>query len=161
MYSMSQRPCGLYRTTVPIGEAIPAGALVFYHNHGEPGPGVYLPREWRNNRALFHDQGTTVPDAAWVETLVPLAPEGLYRVAEPFACCERECVRFEQDQLLQLGYDGQARTILFVPELVQGALAFPMRGTRVDGSKLARLRPLKVRVAEGAAPSEPPASHLN
>lgn len=36
-------PCGLYRTTRPIPDAVPAGVLVYYHNHGDPGPGVYLP----------------------------------------------------------------------------------------------------------------------
>jgi hypothetical protein len=62
------RPCGIYRTTVPIAAAVPAGVLVYYHNHGEPGPGVYLPRDWRNNRAVFHEGGTTVPDERYAGT---------------------------------------------------------------------------------------------
>ncbi len=44
------------------------GGVVFYHNHGDPGPGVYLPREWKNNRAVFHDEGTTVTDPAYAQT---------------------------------------------------------------------------------------------
>jgi hypothetical protein len=158
---MEKRPCGLYRTHEAIGEAVPAGALVYYHNHGEPGPGVYRPREWRHNRAVFEEHGTVVPDERWAEGLVALLPEGLYRVAEPFSCCEKECQRFEADALVQLGYDGQARPILFVPELVDGALVFPERGTRVEEWKLGKLHALKVRVAEGAAPADPPPAHLN
>ena len=41
--------CGLYRTSEPIEDAIEAGVLVYYHNHGDPGPGVYLPRAWRSH----------------------------------------------------------------------------------------------------------------
>jgi hypothetical protein len=157
---LTQRPCGIYRTTIAIGEAVPAGALVYFHNHGDPGPGVYRPREWRNNRALFEERGTVAPDESYPESLVALLPEGLYRVTESFPCCEKQCQVFEEDALVQLGYDGQARAILFVPELVDGALAFPERGTRVEEWKLGKLRPLKVRTAEGKAPAEPP-PHLN
>ena len=32
-------PCGLYRTTKPVGD-VPAGALVYFHNHGTPGAAV-------------------------------------------------------------------------------------------------------------------------
>jgi hypothetical protein len=137
-------PCGLYRTTRPIGDAIPAGALVYYHNHGDPGPGVYLPKDWHNNRAIFHEHGTTVPDARYAQTLAPLLPEGFYRVTEGFHCCEERCTFFEEDQLVQLGYNGDADPILFVPELVDGAITLPTTGTRVDSVRLARISPLKL-----------------
>ena len=38
-------PCGLYRTVKPIG-SIEAGRLVYFHNHGDPGPGLYFPESW-------------------------------------------------------------------------------------------------------------------
>jgi hypothetical protein len=155
---MKQLPCGIYRTTRAIGERVAAGVLVYYHNHGEPGPGVYLPRAWRNNRALFSEQGTTVPDPAWAESLEALAPEGLYRVVEPFACCEKRCVTYEEDLLVQLGYNGRGEPILFIPELVDGELRFPERGAMLQPDQLRRLRLLKL--PEGAAPP-PPALHLN
>ena len=141
------RPCGIYRTTVPIS-GVPAGALVYYHNHGEPGPGVYLPRDWRNNRAVFHEHGTTVPDERYAETLQPLAAEGFYRVSEPFSCCEKRCVTLEPDQLVQVGYNGRAQPILFLPTLVDGLLAIPSTGTFIDEERLAKLRPLKLPVEE-------------
>jgi len=52
--------CGLYRTVAPIA-GIPAGRLVYFHNHGEPGPGFYFPESWTHNRAKFSASGTTAP----------------------------------------------------------------------------------------------------
>jgi hypothetical protein len=152
---MTDRPCGIYRTTVALGEAVPAGMLVYFHNHGEPGPGVYLPREWRGNRAVFQERGTTVTDERYIESLEPLLAEGLYRVTEPFTCCEKKCSLFDEDQLVQLGYDGQGRAILFLPELIDGAVTLPEHGTRVEAWQLQRLRPLRISVGKGkpAAPA--------
>ncbi len=146
---MKKIPCGVYRTTVPIGEEIREGMLVYYHNHGEPGPGLYLPREWRNNRAVFEEKGTTVPDEDYPATLEPLFEEGFYRVAEPFYCCEQQCQHFEEEMLVQVGYNGDAEAIIFVPEVEDGALVFPDEGTFVEDWKLNNLRPLKVAEVEG------------
>ncbi|MBK8479809.1 MAG: hypothetical protein IPL40_01320 [Proteobacteria bacterium] len=136
--------CGLYRTTEPIDEDVPAGALVYFHNHGDPGPGVYLPQAWKNNRAVFHERGTVLPHPAYRATLQPLRHEGLYRVREPFFCCEDRCHYFEQELLVQLGYNARADAILFVPQLVEGTLALPSEGTRVGDDQLGRLTPLRV-----------------
>jgi hypothetical protein len=143
----AQPPCGLYRTKRPVG-GVPAGRLVYFHNHGDPGAGIYLPAGWRGNRARFQPQGSTVSLEEAEESLVPLAPEGFYRVAEAFHCCDRKCRLFEADTLVQLGYDGEANALLFTPELVRGALALPEMGTRIDETRLGRLRPLKVHVAD-------------
>lgn len=137
-------PCGIYRTRQPIGTAVPAGRLVFFHNHGQPGPGVYLPDSWRLNRAQWRSQGTPIPDPAWAQTLEPLAPEGLYRVREAFHCCERRCQLFEPDRLVQLGYDGEGQPILFSPEWTTSGLAIPETGTAIDVSRVAKLDALKV-----------------
>src|SRR3954471_12727892 len=99
-------PCGVYRTSQPL-EGIPAGRLVYFHNHGDPGPGVYLPVRWNQNRAVWQDRGTTTT-AAWTETLQALPAEGLYRVREEFFCCANRCRRYEVGALVQLGYDGEA-----------------------------------------------------
>jgi hypothetical protein len=139
--------CGLYRTTTLIG-SIPAGRLVYFHNHGNPGPGVYLPRAWKNNRAEFDEQGTTLADEATAHTLDPLAPEGLYRVEHEFTCCEKKCRVYKASQLVQLGYDGAGQPILFVPEWTPHGLAFPERGHFVDGPRLARLSRLLVSDAD-------------
>ena len=135
--------CGLYRTTRALGD-LPAGRLVFFHDHGAPGPGIYLPASWKNNRAAFQERGHTLVDLADAAALVPLAAEGFYRVVDAFHCCEKQCKRFETDDLVQLGYDASAAPILFVPELVDGALGVPERGTRVDAGRIERLRLLRV-----------------
>jgi hypothetical protein len=140
-------PCGPYRTTQPIGDHVPAGRLVYFHNHGDPGPGVYLPAAWALNRAQWHETGHTIPSDAWAATLAPLPPEGLYRVREPFTCCERRCRSYETDLLVQLGYDGDAAPLLFLPEWTDAGLAIPEIGVAIDADRLASLAPL--RVVEG------------
>lgn len=136
-------PCGLYRTTQPL-DALPAGRLVMFHNHGDPGPGVYLPRAWALNRAQWHEQGHTAPSSEWCQSLEPLAAEGLYAVREAFFCCDKQCTRFPQGQLVQLGYDGEANAILFLPEWGARGLGFPERGTRLDRDRIGKLDRLQV-----------------
>ncbi len=144
-------PCGIYRTKDAIGE-VPAGRLVYFHNHGDPGPGIYLPSGWKGNKARFHERGHTLPDLETADSLVRLASEGFYRVVEPFFCCEKECRRFETDHLVQLGYDAAATPILFTPEMVDGAMALPEHGARIDAVCIDSLAPLRVaqRVQQGA-----------
>ena len=144
---MALPPCGLYRTTAPIGE-VPAGRLVYFHNHGDPGPGVYLPASWQNNRASWHRGGHTLPDEALASTLKPLPREGLYLVEEEITCCAKRCQTYAPDTLVQLGYNGEGRAILFLPTLSQDGVALPARGTGIDDDRLDKLRPLKVREAQ-------------
>lgn len=147
---MALPPCGLYRTTRALGE-LAAGRLVFFHNHGDPGPGVYLPSGWTLNRATWHARGQPLasPEVE-AATLAPLPPEGLYAVREAFFCCPRQCVRFTVGQLVQLGYDGEANAILFVPEWGPSGLSFPERGTKLEGDALSRLDQLQVARAADA-----------
>jgi hypothetical protein len=135
--------CGLYRTTEPI-ESVPANRLVYFHNHGDPGPGVYLPESWSTNRARFAKKGTTLPDESLASSLEPLLAEGLYRVREEFTCCEKNCRTYPEGLLVQLGYNGQAESILFVPEWSESGLAFPQMGNKLDADRLEKLAPLKV-----------------
>ena len=143
-------PCGLYRTSRALGDHVPAGRLVYFHNHGDPGPGVYLPSAWTANRARWHDHGHTIPSADWAASLAPLPAEGLYRVLEAFTCCPKQCRTYETDLLVQLGYDGSAAPLLFVPEWTPAGLAIPETGIRIDADRLSRL--VRLKVAEGAAP---------
>ena len=140
---MALPPCGLYRTTREVA-GVPAGRLVYFHNHGEPGAGLYLPASWTLNRASWNPRGQTLPTEADAQHLAPLPAEGLYTVSAPFFCCERQCVRFNTNQLVQLGYDGEATPLLFVPELSAKGLGFPERGTRLDPSTLRHLTLLSV-----------------
>lgn len=144
--------CGLYRTRTPLADQVPSGRLVYFHNHGDPGAGVYLPESWSLNRARFSERGTPVPSPEWAKDLEPLAPEGFYRVREPFHCCEQKCRLFEADLFVQLGYDAQARPLLFVPEWTAQGMAIPETGTVVDRDRVERLAPL--RIPQGVLPTE-------
>jgi len=144
---MALPPCGLYRTTQNV-IGIPAGRLVYFHNHGEPGAGLYLPERWSENRAVWQSRGHTLPDDAAAQQLSPLPPEGLYAVRDTFHCCSRQCVRYEANQLVQLGYDGEATPLLFIPEFSSRGLGFPEQGNKLDLASLGKLTLLKV--AQGA-----------
>ncbi len=139
-----QHSCGIYRTTQPLTDQVPAGRLVYFHNHGNPGAGVYLPESWNLNRAQFSGKGIPVPSREWSEGLEALPAEGFYRVREQFHCCKDQCQLFEADLLVQLGYDSQAHPILFVPEWTEEGMAIPLKGTRIDADRVAKLSPLKI-----------------
>jgi len=146
---MELPPCGLYRTLGPIGSIEP-NRLVYFHNHGNPGPGLYLPKSWKHNQAKFDERGQTLVDPGLVRFLEPLPREGLYRVEEPFHCCEKQCRHFERDLLLQLGYNANAEPIVFVPELVDSMLAIPAQGWKTSLETVRNLRALKVQSSAGA-----------
>lgn len=150
---MALPKCGLYRTTADI-ESVPAGRLVYFHNHGDPGPGIYLPESWNLNRAKFSKQGTTLTDESLADHLEPLAEEGLYRVVESFTCCDKNCRTYDVGLLTQLGYDGEAHPLLFVPEWTTAGLGFPHIGQPIDPARISRLEPLKVAQSREEAPSE-------
>jgi hypothetical protein len=126
-----------------IGD-VSAGRLVYFHNHGDPGPGLYFPERWAANRAEFSPKGTTLPVVFDPSALVALPAEGFYRVVTAFFCCEKRCVRFEPEAFVQLGYNGAGRALLFVPELAAGAIAVPERGTPINDAALAHLAALQV-----------------
>lgn len=136
-------PCGLYRTLLPIG-SVEADRLVYFHNHGNPGPGVYFPEKWAHNRAQFSENGMTVPLPLDARAMRALPAEGFYRVNKTFHCCAKKCVQFEPETLVQLGYNGAGRALLFLPELARGVIGVPERGTMIDDDALANLVALKL-----------------
>ena len=155
---MALPPCGLYRTTREVA-GVPAGRLVYFHNHGEPGAGIYLPQTWSLNRASWNQRGHTLANDAEASNLAPLPSEGLYVVNAPFHCCDKKCVRFEPNTLVQLGYDGEATPLLFRPELSRNGMGFPERGTRLDANTLGNLTLLSVAKSDDAP--RDPFTHLN
>lgn len=137
-------PCGLYRTTKQINEGIPAGRLVYFHNHGNPRAGVYYPEKWVTNRAVFSERGTMVPEKFDGAGLHPLPAEGFYRVTAKFHCCPKKCVEYQPDTFVQLGYNGEGKALVFVPELGTGMINVPERGMFVDDDGLVNLQLLMV-----------------
>ena len=81
----------------------------------------------------------------------------MYRVVEPFFCCDRKCRQFETDTLVELGYNADGAPIVFLPELVDGMIAIPTSGTVIDHKALALLKQLRVSVSAAARA----ASHLH
>jgi len=140
-------PCGVYLTTAAVG-TVPEGRLVYFHNHGEPGPGIYLPSGWDGNRARFEGRGHLLPTLDDVRHLEKLPREGFYRVAERFHCCAKECRQFEPESLVQLGYDGSGQALVFTPQWIKGQLAIPDRGTRIDRDRISHMSALRVQIAD-------------
>lgn len=142
--------CGLYKTTKQIGP-IEAGRLVYFHNHGNPGPGVYLPAKWHQNRCTFSENGTTVPADFDPSSLQELPVEGFYRVTHEFHCCEKQCTKFETDVFVQLGYNGAAAPILFTPELTSNGIKIPERGSVIDEKNMKHLVLLRIAERQGSS----------
>lgn len=136
--------CGLYQLSEPLEDKLEEGRLVFFHNHGEPGPGVYPVRKWIRNKAIFAKRGFLLPYPGYEKTLKRLPPEGFYRVEEELTCCEKRCRTFEKGTLVQLGYTARSAPILFIPVWGYRGLTLPERGTRIAIDDLSRLEPVKV-----------------
>ncbi len=148
------RPCGLYRTTAPLPgreEQVSAGRLVFYHNHSTQGPPLVLtPHANEHNVWRFHDKGWLVEDADWPETLAPLLPEGYYVLQRAVHLKGAEDALPDRT-LVQLGYDRNARPILFPAEFEGNTIRFPERGFGFDDEVFGLLEPAPF-VAPGHRP---------
>ena len=147
--------CGLYRTTKPLPEhesEIPAGILVYFHNHSDSGlPVVIAPDHNVLNRWHFHGAGIPFRGLSWADSLVKLPGEGFYVL--------RKALSFEGGEwpkaaLVQLGYTRTADPILFIgqvrAQLAENDLWFSDRGVGVTREQLALLEPLQI-YAEPAA----------
>lgn len=119
--------CGLYRTTRPLSEDVPAGVLVNLHTHDAPV--VHLPVFSSFNRWQWDKEGRPVRARSDLETLRALPPEGYYVL--------RQDVRFDEAKwpagsLVQLGYDRAATPLLFLAQrrfhLAENTLFFAERG---------------------------------
>ncbi len=128
------RPCGVYRTgrALRAGEMeIPAGSLVYFHNHSVQGPPiVLLPDANTNNRWSYTSGGWLVEDPAFIEAMVSLKGEGFYALNRRLQVGKDEFVA--ERSLVQLGYNRSADTILFVAKPEGNGFNFPDRGLRFD-----------------------------
>jgi hypothetical protein len=135
---------GLYRTTRPLvghEEQFPANVLVYVGNRNDGGRFVVRPGRNTKNRWFWGDPVTPLEDAAWAMTLYALPREGFYTLPEPL---EFEAGgRWPTNAIVQLGYDGLGRAILFVAEdreeEARNVLEFATVGQRIEDSLLQRL----------------------
>ena len=154
------KECGLYRSTLPIpagSDAIAPPRLVYYHNHSEQGSSmVLLPDVNTDNRWTFKDKGFLVADAAFIEGLEPLKPQGLYRLREHFHPNDDQVVN--TNALVQLGYNGQGDPILFFPTALSGknGIEFPTSGMKIPPAIFELLEPLDL-----VGPHIPKQKHLH
>jgi len=136
---------GLYRTTEPYPghEAdFPANVLVYV---GQPANGgvkfVVRPRENRNNRWFWGEPTTPLRSPTWARTLKQLPPEGFYTLPQDVSF--EGGGRWLKNAIVQLGYNGDGRGILFVGEQREGeaqnALFFSDRGMAIDDDLLTRI----------------------
>jgi len=148
--------CGLYRTTKPLPEHetdVPAGTLVYFHNHSDSGlPVVIAPEHNVLNRWHFHGGGLQFRGLSWADSLVKLPAEGFYML--------RKALSFEGGEwpkatLVQLGYTRTADPILFIAQvraqLDENDLFFSDRGVGVSREQLALLEQLQVFAEPAAA----------
>jgi hypothetical protein len=150
--------CGLYRTTKPLPghEAeLPAGMLVYFHNHSDSGlPVVIVPEHNIMNRWHFHGAGIPFRGLAWADSLMKLPAEGFFSLRKEFAF---EGGSWPKGTLVQLGYNKSADPILFIAQvranLEENNLFFADRGVSIPRDRLAMLEAVTVfaePAAEGA-----------
>ena len=65
-------------------------------------------------------------------------------MTKEFYCCAKKCTKFEAEAFVQLGYNGTATPLVFMPQLGATGIAIPERGSVVDENTLRNLQPLKV-----------------
>jgi hypothetical protein len=135
---------GLYRTTQPYPgkEAeIPADVLVFVGRSTDGKPFVVRPGANRNNRWFWGEPTIPLRALHWAETLKALRPEGFYTLPEELSVDGGG--RWVQNAIVQLGYNGEGKAIVFVAEQHQdeprNVLVFSEKGRLLDDAMLQRL----------------------
>ena len=146
MASSNLPPCGIYKTTDPIGSISP-DSFVYFHNHGDPGPGIYTPEKWIQNRAIFRSKGVPLSNELQAKGLIPLPLEGFYRVRQALKPSSNSQTVFQPGQLVQIGYNSRAETILFVPQWGANGLEIPARGVIIEPENMRLLEYLSVAQA--------------
>ena len=152
--------CGLYKTGADMPghvDDVPAGTLVYFHNHSEQGPPIIqLPAHNEHNKWRFHKRGYLVADQTYLASLQAMRAEGLYRLREHFHPSPEQVV--DRHALVQLGYTRNAEPILFFPLANEdhNGFRFPDRGIMVSQNIYDLLEPLNLR-----GPYVPQTRHLH
>lgn len=143
--------CGLYRTekALPGHEAqVPAGALVYFHNHsqGSPLPSVIVPDHNVHNRWHFHGPAIeSIRNPSWVEALEKMPSEGFYSLRRELTF---DGGKWPKGSLVQLGYTRAADPILFIARvrarLDENDLFFSDKGVGVKRDQLSILEQLAI-----------------
>lgn len=134
---------GLYRTTKPYpGQeaAFPAGILVYVGIENGV-PFVVRPGQNRRNRWFWGSPTHPLRASSWAETLKALPSEGFYTL--PYDIQLDGGGRWVKNAIVQLGYNGEGRGILFVAEdhanETRNVLVFSDKGLLINDDLLGKL----------------------
>ena len=141
--------CGLYRTTKALPEHeddVPAGRMVYFHNHSDSGLPVVIPPEHNiHNRWHFHGSGIAFRGLSWADSLTKLLPEGFYMLRKALTFDAGE---WPKGTLVQLGYTRNGDPILFIAQvraqLTENTLFFNDRGVGITREQFPTLEPLQI-----------------
>jgi len=137
---------GLYRTTKPYPdheEDIPEGVLVFVGVKPNGGlPFVVRPGANRLNRWFWGEPTIPLRAVNWAESLVQLPPEGFYILPDELNF--EGGGRWLKGAIIQLGYNGEGRGIIFIAEQhaaeERNVLIFSDKGRAIEDTLLHRLQ---------------------
>ena len=135
---------GLYRTTKPypgMEEQFPAGVLVYVGKKPEGATFVVRPGSNRRNRWFWGEPVTILRSVSWGESLKPLPAQGFYTLPQDIDLGGGG--RWLKGAIVQLGYNGEGKGILFVGEdhdsEERNVLVFSDKGMLIDDAMLERL----------------------
>lgn len=134
---------GLYRTTTAMPgheAAFPASVLVYIGDKSGQ-KFVVRPGQNRQNRWFWGEPTTPLRSPTWTRTLKKLPSEGIYVLPDELVF--EGGGRWLKNAVVQLGYNGEGRGIVFVAESrdssQENALYFSDRGMIIEDSLLERL----------------------
>ena len=147
--------CGLFCTTKPLPEHeadIPAGVLIYFHNHSDSGLPVVVPPDHNvHNRWHFHGAGIPFRGLSWADSLGKLPAEGFYLLRRALTF---EGGEWSKSALVQLGYNRNADPILFIAQaraqLQENDLFFSDSGVPLPREQLSILEPVQVFVEQAS-----------
>jgi hypothetical protein len=135
---------GLYRTTKPYPgneDAIPAGVLVYVGNKEDGSTFVVRPGANRRNRWFWGEPTVAFRSPSWGQSLRKLRPEGFYTLPEDLDLGGGG--KWLKNAVVQLGYNGDGKGILFVGEDHRkeeaNILKFSDKGILIEDSLLDRI----------------------
>lgn len=145
--------CGLYQSRVPLRHdhsSIAAERLVYLHDHRpDAWPTAHLPEALQEGRWRFEEKGVDVVDAAFLQALQPLPPEGWYSLREAVQSGADDGAELPARSLVLVGYNRKGHCILFPAQFGQREVRFGERGLRfADAAVLDALEPVNFEVPE-------------
>lgn len=151
---------GMYRTLYPHPEnaqAVPARTLTYFSPTSDQGPPVVLIPDSRTGRVWnFGKQGVLTKDEAWLQTLVPLEPQGYYMLRRELVIGAGQ--KLPVGLLVFLSYSPQGEPTIYPGVSVKDQnIAFALDAIPISDLQLNALSPLDFTLAQ----EQPPPNRTN